>query len=135
MPKDGGTKMYCPNCKQIQVCQAVPRSSVGLESAQRILFLEHSDIQWFRRVRQCLECDHVFVTAEVNETFLDELVELRAALGNIKLNAERYVKESSAAATSLAELSKSLEVLRALNLYKQQNTDIRALFANRDTDE
>ena len=135
MAKDGGTKMYCPSCEEIQVCQAIPPSSVGLESSQRIGFTDHTDIQWFRRVRQCLDCNNVFISAEVNETFLDELVELRSALGKIKLNAERYMRESTAASASLSKLSKSLEVLRALNLYKQENIDISELFNDADEDE
>ena len=118
--KEGGTKMWCPSCEDITECKAIPPGTVGLASAQRWGRTDHTDIQWFRRVRQCLNCDGVFITAEMNEAFLDELVELRSALGKIKLNAEQYVRESAAASKSLARLSESLKVLRALNLYQAE---------------
>ena len=54
------------------------------------------------------------------EGFIDELVELRNALGDIKANAESYIKESDKAAKSLAKLSEALSVLRALKVYKAQ---------------
>jgi transcriptional regulator NrdR family protein len=125
--KDGGTKMYCPACDTIQVCRAIPTTSLGEASGQRWFSPEHDDLNWFRRGRECLECGETFITAEIRENFLDELMELRKALGKIKLNAEQYMKESAAASESLAKLSESLEVLRALNLYKQEAIDIAAL--------
>jgi hypothetical protein len=117
----GGTNMYCPGCDTITPCKAVPAAQVTYDSsdyAQRQQYTEHSDIQFFQRGRKCLECGHKFVSAEVNLGFLEELVELRHALSSIKANAERYVKESAAASSSLAELSASLGVLRALKIYK-----------------
>ena len=73
----------------------------------------------FRRVRLCQDCEQTFVTAEVDEDFLDELVELRNALSEIKGHAEQYSKESAAASKSLDRLSKSLSVLKALKVYKE----------------
>jgi len=55
----------------------------------------------------------------VNLGFLQELIELRDALREIKANAETYTKQSSAAATSLSKLNESLGVLKALKLYKK----------------
>jgi hypothetical protein len=55
----------------------------------------------------------------VEEDFVDELVELRDALAEIKSNAEAYVKQSKAAGKSLAKLTSALEVLRALKVYKK----------------
>lgn len=77
-----------------------------------------NDIQWFRRGRECQHCGTQFLTSEVQETFLDELVELRDALGDLKKNAERYVGASKDAEASLHELTESLQVLRALQIYK-----------------
>jgi len=51
---------------------------------------------------------------------LDELVELRNALRDIKENAETYVKESERASKSLSKLGESLEVLRALKIYRAE---------------
>ena len=110
--------MYCPHCQDVMECRALPATFFGLEAEQRWYRADHTDINWFRRGRQCLECGEGFLTAEVDEDYLDELVELRNALGEIKLNAERYLEESEAAAGSLERLSSSLGVLKALRLYK-----------------
>jgi hypothetical protein len=60
------------------------------------------------------------VTVELDEDFLQELMQLRFALGEIKKNAEQYLGESTAASKTLAKLSAALGVLRALNLYQQE---------------
>lgn len=118
--EQGGTRKWCPECKTIQVCAAVNPSSLGYESGQRWVHREHSDIQWFRRGLVCQVCGHEWLSAEVPEEFLDELVELRDALGDIKAHAEAYVKESKHAAESLNRLGDSLRVLRALKIYKRR---------------
>jgi hypothetical protein len=133
--REGGMNIYCPYCGGIQECKVIPASSIGLESEQRWSRTDHTDIQWFRRVRKCLKCENVFITAEIDQDFLDELVALRNALRDIKVNAERYRKESATASKSLAKLSESLSVLRALDLYKQEAVDIDELFADTDEDD
>jgi hypothetical protein len=117
----GGTDMHCPSCKKVTTCRAVPAAQVTWDSsdyAQRKYYSNHSDIQFFQRGRECLSCGYEFVSAEVDLEFLEELVELRDALSAIKSNAEKYMNESSAASVSLAKLSESLGVLRALKVYK-----------------
>ena len=95
-------------------------SQLGHQSGQRWYKSEHADIRWFRRGQICQNCGHEWLSAEVPEEFLDELVELRNALREIKENAEAYVKESDRASKSLSKLSESLKVLRALKVYKAQ---------------
>ncbi|EGR1514592.1 hypothetical protein D6089_22685 [Vibrio vulnificus] len=119
MSKKGGTKMYCPSCKEIEVCTAIPLTSLGKTSGQRWYREDHEDINWFRRGRECQGCGHDFVTAEIDEEFVDELVELRDALKEIKANAEKYSKEAAKAGATLNKLSKSLKVLKALKMYKK----------------
>jgi hypothetical protein len=117
----GGTDMYCPNCKSIATCKAIPAANItdnSRDHRQRRYYTKHDDIHWFQRGRECLSCDHQFISAEVDRTFLQELVELRDALSTIKVNAESYIDESTAASRSLVKLSESLEVLQALNIYK-----------------
>jgi hypothetical protein len=117
----GGTDMFCPACKQITTCRAFPAAQITLDPndyEQRMHYTKHKDINWFQRGRDCLSCGNVFVTAEVDIEFLEELVELRNALSSIKSNAETYIQESAAASQSLAKLSESLSGLRALKLYK-----------------
>jgi hypothetical protein len=114
----GGTQLWCPECKKTRICKAVNPSTLGEESGQRWYHTNHTDVHWFRRGRICQECEHEFLTAEVDEQFVDELCELRDALRDLKANAEAYVKQSSEASKSLATLTKSLRVLRALKVYK-----------------
>jgi len=116
----GGTRKWCPECKEIRICAAVNPTELGERAGQRWYNQEHTDIQWFRRGLVCQHCGHEWLSAEVPEKFLDELVELRNALSDIKLNAEVYVKESEKASKSLGKLSKSLSVLRALKVYRGQ---------------
>ena len=116
----GGTKKWCPTCQSVQVCAAVNPSTLGEGSGQRWYKTNHTDIQWFRRGLVCQKCASEWLTAELPEKFLDELVELRDALKEIKQNAESYVKESQKASASLTKLSASLSVLRALKAYRDQ---------------
>ena len=118
--EQGGTRKWCPRCKATRVCAAVNPSQLGEGSGQRWYREEHSDIQWFRRGLVCQSCEHKWLSAEVPERFIDELVELREALRDIKINAETYVRESQKASKSLEKLGHSLSVLRALKVYKEQ---------------
>lgn len=116
----GGTRKWCPSCDSVQVCAAVSPSSLGFGSGQRWYRRDHSDIRWFRRALVCQKCGHEWLTAELPEKFLEELVELRNALKDVKANAEAYIRESEKASVSLRKLSESLSVLRALNSYKKE---------------
>jgi hypothetical protein len=115
----GGTRMYCPHCRDIRVCKGLSPTDLGMPSEQRMYQEEYQDIQWFRRGRRCQTCRGVFVTAEVHEDFLDELIELRDALADLKQHSEEYIRQSKSASESLANLSNSLAVLRALHVYEQ----------------
>jgi hypothetical protein len=121
MGRDGGTKKWCPGCKNYCVVTAISTSSLGVKSGQRWYSLAHDDIQWFRRGQECQTCGHAWLSAEVPESFVHELIELRNALRDIKENAEAYAKESEGAAKSLAKLNESLSVLKALKIYQRQS--------------
>ena len=112
--------MYCPSCRTIRVCQSPSLSSIGESSGQRWRHTEHADLNWFRRARRCLTCGEEFITAELNEKYLDELVELRNALSEVKQKAEQFVTKSKSATKSLDALTKSLDTLRALKIYNEQ---------------
>ena len=116
----GGTKKWCPDCGKITVCRAVNPSELGYEAGQRWYKTDHTDVRWFRRGLICNECESEWLTAEIQEDFLDELIQLREALKDIKVNAEHYIKDSNKASATLKKLSKSLGVLRALEIYKEQ---------------
>ncbi len=125
MPRDysGGTKMHCPRCLDIAVCTAIPltrwNSPGKFTRARNLHKTKHPDISWFRRARECQRCGHEFVTAEVDEQFITELVDLRDALGSIRMDAEHYLKEASEASVALQRLNNSLNSLTALKMYKQ----------------
>jgi hypothetical protein len=51
---------------------------------------------------------------------LDELVELRKALADLKKHAEKYADESKKASVTLEKLSRSLRALKALKVYRRQ---------------
>jgi hypothetical protein len=75
-----GTKIFCPGCKTFSVCTAIPLYKLKQPKARRWYITDHTDIQWFRRGRKCVACSHQFLTAEMNEEFIAELVDLRARL-------------------------------------------------------
>jgi hypothetical protein len=117
----GGTDMWCPECEEIATCKAIPAAHITLDPedyAQRWFRHDHPDICWFQRGRRCLACGHDFVTAEVSAEFLEELVELRGALSELKQHAEKFQGQSKAAAASLKQLTRSLGVLKALRVYQ-----------------
>jgi hypothetical protein len=115
--------MFCKKCNKVTVCKAVDPKQVqaSVSTGRRFYRTSHEDLHYFRRGRICLTCNSAFLTAELRESFLTELTELREALGQIKVNAEAYVTQAEAASESLNQLSASLEVLRALKIYKSQN--------------
>ena len=122
MGRNGGTQMWCPYCKRIQVCRAVPPADVTLltkDYQQRWCFTNHNDVHFFQRGRECKVCEHKFLTGEVDMHFLNELIELRDALSDLKQHAEKYAEESDQASKTLSKLSQSLGALQALNIYKK----------------
>ena len=74
---NGGTKIYCPNCNSFEICKAISPSEIGKSQMRRWKRDDYQDIAWFRRARRCLSYNYKFLTAEVDEAFIEELVELR----------------------------------------------------------
>ena len=107
-------QIWCPNCKEIHPCYSVNASDVGETGGRRFFKSEANDVNFFRRFRQCTNCDEHFETSEVEARFLDELVQLRRALADIKANAAAYELDAKKASEKLKKLSKSLAVLKAL---------------------
>jgi len=107
-------KLWCPHCEDIHPCYSVNPSQVGETGGRRFYKVHATDVNFFRRFRQCTNCCGDFETAEVEARFLDELVELREALADIKANAAAYETDAKTAANTLKKLGKSLAVLKAL---------------------
>lgn len=76
----GGTKIYCPSCREFSVCKAVSPTALGKPKAQRWYRTDYQDISWFRRARLCLSCKKAFLSAEIDEKLLEELIQLREKL-------------------------------------------------------
>lgn len=114
----GGTYLWCPNCKKVTVCAAKNPSYIASSSGQRWVQLGHPDVNWFRRGRECQTCRNSFLTAELEEDFVDELVKLRNALRDLKAHADAYSAQASAASKSLQDLTDSLGILNRLKLWR-----------------
>ena len=112
--KDGGTKKWCPYCKRVTICSALPIKG------QRFHKSEHTDIQFFRRKLECNTCYKTWFSAEVEEKFLGELTELRNNLSKVKSDTEHYLNKSKKATEALENLSETLNTLTALKIYKDQ---------------
>ena len=119
--------MHCPQCRKTRVCAAIPTTALGEPSGQRWYRVGHDDIVWFRRGRHCLTCGHEWLTAELPEELVDELVELRKALADVKRHAETYVTQAKSAASALDDLTDSLAILRALDVYEHEPLDVREI--------
>lgn len=114
----GGTKLWCPHCQVVRVCGAKNPGTMGRPAGQRWYRNGHYDIRWFRRGRICQNCWQQFFTAELHEEMIEELVELRDALKNIKEKADACLKQAATASNSIDDLKASLSTLRALWTYK-----------------
>jgi hypothetical protein len=91
----GGTKIYCPGCKSFSVCKAISPTSISKPKAQRWYRTDYQDIAWFRRGRVCLDCGLKFLSAEVDEVFIEELVELRERLAEKQKAAIRKIRRNA----------------------------------------
>lgn len=111
----GGTDMWCPMCEKVTTCKAHDPARFTRQHGQRWKQAGHADIQWFRRGRECLTCHNDFVTAEIDEEFLGELVRLRITLEAIRQNSESYVTQANAAESALKQLNDTLSQFRLVS--------------------
>lgn len=75
MGKDGGTQLWCPNCESIQVCRVDATYSETDENRGNIFWHQAPEINSFRRPRVCNKCEGFFWTDEVNEEWIEKLVD------------------------------------------------------------
>ena len=120
MVSKGATQLYCASCDEVQVCWAVPTTDLGHESEQRWYSLQYTDVQWLPEESECQECADTWLTSQIREHLLRELIELRDALGDLKQSAVKCMAASQSASAALGGLTESLAALRAQRLYKQQ---------------
>jgi hypothetical protein len=86
----GFTTLYCPNCESLQECPVIPLNKLRRKKARNYCGAVQTDINWFRRGRICEKCGHKFLTAELQESLVDELIEVRSRLA--KKNAGLVLK-------------------------------------------
>lgn len=94
--------MWCPNCEKETVCRVIPESGLFDKSWERMYYRD-SDIHSFQRVRACNTCLQNFVTAEIYEDALRELIQehtrlIKAlkALDKIGKIVEKHIEEDRA---------------------------------------
>ena len=87
--------MGCPNCQEVTVCTALPMAD-GLQPSARVWSRTNQPgLIVFNRVRECQKCGRRFVTAEIPESFLNDLFELRDSLVRLKKKALRTLEGPS----------------------------------------
>jgi len=98
---NGGTEMYCRNCETTQFCKKINLSEFGDESylgdcsnEQRRWSSKYPDLQFFMRGRKCLVCKSEFITVEIHESALQELVRLREIWDDITIRLGDFDKDA-----------------------------------------
>lgn len=91
--KRRGTRTWCPHCEAIHPTHAAKPEQFGLPRERRNESDKYHDIQWFRRARVCDSCENHFITGELSEDLISELVDLRnRAAEMLKPKAERAIR-------------------------------------------
>jgi hypothetical protein len=93
---DGGTIIYCPKCVEFTECKRIDLANFGSETSyfgnyeneQRRPNRQYPDLSSFMRGRQCLEYNHEFISVEIHEDSLYELIQLRTKLHEIEQDFE-----------------------------------------------
>ena len=122
-------QLYCPNCKRYQIVRVSnsydSKAWTG-DHNHKLYFKENPDITWHRRVRQCSVCDQQFSTAEIEERYLDELVQLRKSVVQLRSRLERYENASNSARDAVSLYEKASNSARdALSRYEKASNSAR----------
>ena len=79
MGRDGGTRFWCENCLEIQPFSVA--DALHIEPYNGLY--EIDGIPFRRRRKNCTRCGFEIFTAELDEDYLDEFLDLRKKLINI----------------------------------------------------
>jgi len=104
----GGPLLSCPKCGEFVPCRSVPLYKAGKEAARSLYYKSHPDIRWYRRARQCSKCEHLFLTAEIAERFLEELISLRDRVVKKRQAGAKTIRSSNAWIDRPETISKEL---------------------------
>jgi hypothetical protein len=109
------TNIYCPKCHGIRACGVVEyreaKDHANQAPSARFFRNDHPDLQWFSRVRKCRYCEETFVTAELEDSFVSELVSLRNDVARMRDELELYEAIAQAANEAIGKLSAAIEKL------------------------
>lgn len=83
MESGGGTQLWCLKCQDIQECKVLWYAN---DFKGNFFHQDYPDLRWRQRPRECNKCGTHFDTYEVNESVIDELVELRKLISHIKVS-------------------------------------------------
>jgi hypothetical protein len=86
----GGPLLNCPKCGKLNHCVSIRLYKAGENNDRNLHFVNHNDICWYRRARKCEGCDEIFLTAEIAEKFLEELVDLRSKLNEAGIDDQQF---------------------------------------------
>ena len=75
MGKDGGTQLWCPKCKSIQVCRVDETFVQSDQNRGNVFWHRVPEVNSFRRPRICNKCEEFFWTDEVNEVWIEKLLD------------------------------------------------------------
>jgi phage host-nuclease inhibitor protein Gam len=81
MAKDGGTQIYCPTCREYTNCKVI---WWGETFNGNFRIEDDLNISWRQRPRRCDVCFDEFLTCEVEKTFFDEFIKIRAKVEKLK---------------------------------------------------
>jgi hypothetical protein len=82
----GAVQIHCPNCDGFNYCKSIPTYKLyhtideNDPKSRHLCKSEYPDVQWYRRGRKCQICGNIFLSAELSETFVEELVRIRTFL-------------------------------------------------------
>jgi hypothetical protein len=80
----GSALLYCTQCEEVTECLAIPPELLRHPTTLRKYPRDYPGTHWCQRVRMCLKCKHKFMTAEVHEEKLVNLVSLAALVNYFK---------------------------------------------------
>ncbi|WP_431236725.1 hypothetical protein ACQ86B_17495 [Mycolicibacterium aichiense] len=96
--RQGGTQKWCPNCAAVTVVKAIVIEAahtltIDEPLMQRVIYrIGKEEVHYFRRGQQCQDCFHEWLSAEVPEGLIRELVDLKDRIDT--QNAEASSKQS-----------------------------------------
>jgi hypothetical protein len=70
------TRLYCPFCLEITICNVI-QDPEGIVKGGNFGRQDYDDIRFRQRLRYCNKCKVDFVTYEVHEELINELIQLR----------------------------------------------------------